>query len=712
MHIVKVAYEATAFDVRLTRGGTATMVWDLARRYAAAGHQVCIVTPAHGGVPYLRQRYGVEPVGPPDEHEVPLALDPAIWGPEAQRRSLPVRTQAYLLRREGVDIYFLSDAYLDLLPDTLYPLNEMQGNDLAFLKPLVFQVDAIRFIDRHLGGEPAVVQCYEPAYHYLLPPVLAARGATTVSTVVVNTRIDDVVYRPQVERVFDQTGVKVDLDPFVQVEADDALSVAMRDYLRPSHLRRDPGPDYVNYFALVASYADLVDYVSPGQRDYYVTFRDSPFEGRFRRLGVASVVRDTAHKHVVGGCALPDWWLERDVGRVDRAAVLTGLGLRPDRPTFYHAARLAHNHKGQLELFRAIESVLATDREVNFIVRCAVGSAQGAAVVGDPYFAQVAQRFSENVYLDWRMVDEEVLFEQAAASDFCLFPSKFELDGFLITMGEAMACGAVPVATAQETLSHYRHHRDVSDPDATGFAVPRSFRTDDPLLARRLAERIREAVRVFREDPATYQRLSRNSRHLARTFTWDRCASDRLAWFDLARRGQRRPYPDELAIEYGWFDHLDEDAWQRHRGRIGEVALAHGDVDAYARSQGVDARALDAAVVAELFDAAYRRADFARCERLADRVGPDRARLVRERCRIAGRRVTYTLPHAVRVDLIVPQQYSTGVGSGNRYTYPLRREGNAFVADLPPDLVGRDQVFLLTLASGRVAWDLVPPSLA
>lgn len=709
MHIVKVAYEATAFDVRLTRGGTATMVWDLARRYAASGHRVSVVTPAHGGVPYLRQRYGVEPVGPPDEHEIPLALDPAIWGPTAQRRSLPVQTQAYLLRREGVELYFLSDAYVDLLPDALYPLNEMQGNDLAFLKPLVFQVDALRFIDRHLGGEPAVVQCYEPAYHYLLPPVLAARGATTVSTVVVNTRIDDIAYRPQLERVFDDAGVTVDLAAFAQKEPSDALSAAMREYLRPSHVRHEPGPDYVNYFALVAHYADLVDFVSPGQRDYYSTFRDTPFEGRFRRLDVASVVRDTAHKHVVGGCALPDWWLDRDVAGVDRAAVLTGLGLRPDRPTFYHAARLAHNHKGQLELFRAIESVLATDRDVNFVVRCAVASAQGTAAAGDPYFTQIAQRYPENVFLDWRMVDEEVLFEQAAAADFCLFPSKFELDGFLITMAEAMACGAVPVATAQETLSHYRHDRDISEPDATGFAVPRSFRTDDRMLARRLTERVREAVRIFREDPATYQRLSRNSVQLARTFTWERCARERLAWFDRAQRGERLPYPDELAIEYGWFDRLDADAWQRHRDRIGEVALARGDVDAYARSRGVDACALDAPAIAELFDAAYRRADFARCEQLAERVDPDRMRLVRERCRVVGSRVTYSLPHAVHVDLIVPQQYSTGVGSGNRCTYPLPRKGNEFVADLPPDLAGRDLVFLLTLSSGRVAWDLLTP---
>jgi len=95
MHIIEVAYEATAFDVHLTRGGTATVVWDLASRYAAAGHRVSVVTPAHGRV--------------------------------ATELSLPVETRAYVMPREGVAIYFLSDAYLDLLPDTLHPANGIRG---------------------------------------------------------------------------------------------------------------------------------------------------------------------------------------------------------------------------------------------------------------------------------------------------------------------------------------------------------------------------------------------------------------------------------------------------------------------------------------------------------------------------------------------------------------------------------------------------------
>lgn len=700
LHIVEVAYEATAFDVRLTRGGTATMVWELARKYVDAGHRVSVVTPAHGNAAYLREAYGAVEVGPPDVHTVPVVLDPAIW--PAPQVDLAVETRTLLVRREGVDLYFLSNAYLDLLPDTLYPANEMQGADLAYLKPLVFQVDAIRFIDRTCGGEPAVIQCYEPAYHYLVPPVMRARaGKTTVTTVVVNTRIDDVVYRPQLERLLHACGADLQLDGYVQAEPGDPLSAAMRDYHRPSYLKQDPGPDYVNYFAMVADCADLVDFVSPGQRDYYSTFRDAPFEARFQGLGVAKVVRDTAAKHIVGGCALPDWWLSLDPATVDRKAVLTGLGLRPDRPTFYHAARLAQNHKGQVELFRAIDAVLRTDREINFVIRCAVAAA-GHGSAAEPWFEEVARRYPDNVHLDWRMVDERVLFEHTAAADFCLFPSKFELDGFLITMAEAMACGAVPIATAQETLSHYRHTLPVDDPAATGFAVPRSFRTDDHGMADRLAAAITSAVRLFRDDPGLYARLSATCVDLARTFTWDASAAERLAHFGSA--AQERPYPWDRAIAYGWFDRLDDDTWVTHLDRIQAAAIRFGDVSAYRRCSDMDANA-----AATLFDAAYARADFARCAQLAALVDDGRRDLLRDRCRSTGEHLVYTHPHAVHVDLIVPAGLSTGVGSGNRHTYPLVHDGTAFAAPLPPALAGGDLVFLLTLDTGRVAWDLVRP---
>lgn len=707
MHIIKVAFECAAFDVTLMRGGMATLVWHLAREYVEQGHRVSIVAPAHGSLDYLREHYELDELPYADEHVVPLSLDPRIWQDFPNETELPLTTRAVRLRRNGVDIYFLSNEYLDLLPEQLYPANELEGTDLAYFKPLVFQVDAIRFIDSFFAGEPTVIQGYEPYYHYLLPPVLGGRpGRTMVSTIAMNAPINDKVYRPQLERLLRMFATDVDLDRLADPPLEETLSTAMANHLRRSHRRQELGADYTCYFSLIATHTDVIDFLSTGQQHYYSTFRDAPSERSFQQFTVSRIIKETAHKQVVGGCALPNWWLERDPTLVDRRRVLTELGLDPERPTFYHAARLDPNHKGQIELMEAVESVLQKDRDVNFVIRCAVtGGDDGKPVNGVARFQEISDRYPENIAFDWRMVDEEVLFDQVAASDFCIFPSKFELDAFLITMGEAMACGAVPLATAQETLSHYHHTLPWSHPAATGFAVPRSFRANDDQLTRQLVARIRQALDVFRHDSSTYTRLSANARQLARTFTWKECAERRLTRFSEAAQGIEARHPEELAIEYGWFDRLSDDAWTTHRERIAREAMARGDIDVYQRCAPVDA-----STVSSLFEAAYRRADFERSARLAELLDDERQHLVRKRCVVErtgqGRRITYHLPHADRVDLVLPYQVAPQAGSGRRYTYPLTPRGGRFVGELPEGLEADELVLLLSLASGRVAWDV------
>ncbi|HKT03912.1 MAG TPA: glycosyltransferase [Rugosimonospora sp.] len=708
MHIVKVAFESIAFDGRLKRGGAATLVWHLAQQYAATGHRVSLITPAHGHADYLVDRYGARELPYREAHAVPLVLDPKVWPDHPVELTLALSTRVFLLRRDGVDIYFLANEYLDLLPDRLYPDNETHGTDFAYFKPMVFQVDAVRLVERLLAGEPGVVHCHEPYHHYLLPAVLGGvPGRTLVSTVALNSPINEKVYRPQLERLLRMFSTTVDLDRFADPPPGDALDTAMANYLRPSYRQFDYGPDYTCYFSLVAAYTDIIDFLSPGQRQYYSTFRDAPSERGFERWTVSRIVKETAHKQFVGGCALPDWWLARDPSTVDRSRVLAERGLDARLPTFYHAARLDQNHKGQFELMRAVDRVLADDPGLNFVIRCAVGTGAVRASAAVPYFQEVADRYPGRVYLDWNMVDEEALFDEAAAADFCVFPSKFELDTFHIALGEAMACGTVPIITAQQTFTHYRCTLPLSDPAATGFAVPRSFRAKDERLVANLVTAIEHAVDIFRHDPATYRRLSRNAREVGRSFTWERCAGRRLERFRAGPPVGAGAEADAFAIDSGWFDRVSESGWTAQRARVAEAARERGDLDVYARCAVVDA-----ASVRRLFDAAYRRADFERCAELAELAGPDSRALVAERCRVraggGGYRVTYRFPHADRVDLILDSVQGPDTGRGNRYTCPLARRPGGFEADLPPGFESRDLVFLLTLASGRIAWDMVP----
>ncbi|WP_063758839.1 Cof-type HAD-IIB family hydrolase [Streptomyces sp. NRRL S-340] len=727
MHIIHFAFECGGFDNRLMRGGLSPLVWNLSREYAARGHRVSLVTPAHGLLGALRRDHAIEELDYVHEHRVPLVLDPKVWPGHPPEITLDLTTRAHRLRLEGVDVYFLSDAFLDLLPDRLYPPPGTEGRDLAHFKPLVFQVAGAHFIRRHLGGGPAVVHGFEPYYHYLLPPLFAGDPLLrTVSTVAANAPVTQKVYRPQVERLLALFGVEADLDaPDARPPAEDSAAATMARALAGTRMHVEYGPDHVSFLPLIMAHADLVDFVSPGQRDHCATFRDTPFESLFATLPLARMVRERADKLLMGGCGISDSWLARDPGAVDRAAVLRSLGLDPERPVFYHAARYAVHHKGQLELMRAVEEVLAADPEVSFVLRFATGGG-GAAAAGpaNAHFQAVADRYPDRVHLDWRLAGEDTLFEQAACADFCVFPSKYELDGFLIAQAEAMACGAVPLATAQTVTAHFGHALPPGDPASTGFALPGSFRDDDPALAGALTARIREAAALWRTDRDAYTRLSERARATARSFTWRHSADLRLAAFADLLDGRRRPYPVQDAVRYGWFDALPAAAWTEHRALVARSAAALGDVDAYGRCAPLDEAACE-----RLFAAAYARADFVRCARVARAAGrQDWAARLRGRCRTrqdaAGRwHVTYTHPGARHVDVAVTgtvrasdlesraeavaSDEAVPAGSGVVLA-PLAPAGDGVfrgTLDGPP--VGRHLLVMLTLASGRVTWDSI-----
>ncbi|MFF9818683.1 Cof-type HAD-IIB family hydrolase [Streptomyces sp. NPDC014006] len=728
MHVIHFAFECGGFDNRLMRGGLSPLVWNLSREYAARGHRVSLVTPAHGLLDTLRRDHPIEELPYVHEHRVPLVLDPKAWPDHPAEIVLELTTRAHRLRLDGVDVYFLSDTCLDLLPDRLYPPPGTEGRDLAFFKPLVFQVAGAHFVQRYLRGEEAVVHGFEPYYHYLLPVLLSGDPSLrTVSTIAANAPVTQKVYRPQVERLLELFGVHADLDAFEDpLPAEDSPEATMARVLAGTRMHVEHGPDHIALMPLILAHADLVDFVSPGQRDYYSTFRDTPFERLFHTLPVSRLLREQAHKLLMGGCGISDSWLARDPGSVDRAAVLRSLGLDPELPVFYHAARYAVHHKGQVELVRAIDEVLTGGTEAVFLLRFATGGGGQAGPVGNAWFQSVADRHPGRIHLDWSLADEDTLFEQAACADFCVFPSKFELDGFLIAQAEAMACGAVPIATAQSVTTHFGHALPADDPRATGFALPGSFRDDDPDLARALAERIRQAAALRHAAPDEHARLSANSRSSARQFTWGRSADRRLAAFMDVLRGRHTPFPAEDAIRYGWFDALPAAAWTEHRELIARSAAALGDTAAYGRCAPLDDTAFE-----RLFETAYARADVARCTETARAAGREEwATRLRDRCRARSHRagqvhVEYRHPLARHVEVAVPgaagrptdreslaeaiaSDEAVPEGSGVVLA-PLTPVGEGVfrgVVERPP--VGHRLLVMLTLASGRVTWDTVP----
>ncbi|MEV7975557.1 hypothetical protein [Streptomyces sp. NPDC086519] len=134
-------------------------------------------------------------------------------------------------------------------------------------------------------------------------------------------------------------------------------------------------------------------------------------------------------------------------------------------------------HEGQKELLRAVRRLLDEGHPCNVLLhRLAPQPPRGEDLDG------IARDHAAPARIDTGPTSDPEPRDRAASSDFGVVPSTVGTDTFLAAMGEAMACGAVPAATAQRGMRHSRHSFDLDAPGATGPAVPRPFRVADPLL--------------------------------------------------------------------------------------------------------------------------------------------------------------------------------------------------------------------------------------
>jgi glycosyltransferase involved in cell wall biosynthesis len=538
MHIIECHFEFTGFDDHLVKAGTSVYLWNLARQFRDRGHRVSAVTPAHGLLPLLRRTHDVTTVGWEIDDDVPVRLDPQVWPGFPAEITVPVRATAYRTTIDGIEITLLGGDLLDTYPDSLYPPRTLEGTDTAFLKPLVFQVAAARYL---AGRDTAdtIVHLHEPFYHYLLPAALTAHGYTVVSTVQTNLPVNTKVYAPEVRSVLRHLGADTTVaDGLADPSLDSPLHQAMRSFLPQTLLHRDyperPGHDYVSMLALVARSAAALDFLSEGQLEHALTQAETPYEQMFTSLAVARELRTHADRLVVGGCAIGDEWL--DVVRSDerRDRTLTALGLDPALPTIYHNGRYSVEHKGLREMFKALRRLLEDGEQCNVLLHCLAPHQPR-----DADLDALERDFPKLTRIRTGPMTPAELTDWAASSDLCVFSAKFEMDTFLMAMGEAMASGAIPIATAQRGMRHFRHGFDLDDPDVTGLAVPRSFRVDDPLLTDAVHAGLRRMVALVRADAPEIGRLRERAITVARGFTWGHVAERFLAVFAACLAGTR-----------------------------------------------------------------------------------------------------------------------------------------------------------------------------
>jgi len=381
------------------------------------------------------------------------------------------------------------------------------------------------------------VHLHEPMYHYLIPAAIAAHAFITVSTVQTNMPVNRKVYAPEVRSVLRHLQAdSASVDGLADPPLNSFLYRAMRAYLPRTKLYFDsperPGHEYVSMLALVVRSVAAMDFLSEGQLEHALTQAGTPFEALFRQLAVCRELRRYADRLVVGGCAIGDDW--RDVSRTPerRERTLSALGLDPELPTIYHNSRYAVQHKGQRELFRALRRLLDEGEQCNVLLHCLA-----PGTLHDADLSALAEQYPRFTRVHTGPMSKAILRDWAASSDLSVFPSKFEMDTFLMAMGEAMASGAVPIATAQQGMRHFQHSFDLTDRECTGLALSRSFTANDPVLTEAVYNGIQEMLELMRDHPRRMNSIRKRAVKKGTSFTWEEVARRFLTVFEMCAAG-------------------------------------------------------------------------------------------------------------------------------------------------------------------------------
>ncbi len=536
MHITECHLEFSGYDDHLVKAGTSVYLWNLARQFCAAGHRVTAITAAHGLLPYLEGRHTLERLDWRFEGTVPLRLDPAVWAEFPEKLELAVTAEAHRFVVDDVEVILLSGHFLDAFRESFYPPAALEGKDLTWLKPLVFQVVAAQFLHETMSRD-AVIHLHEPMYHYVLPSVLANTGFRVVSTVQTNMPVNRKVYGPEVRALLGYFGADTtNTEGLEDPPSASTLEQAMRAYLPQTLLYQEvpsrPGHDYISMLALIVRSAAAMDFLSEGQLHHALTQAGTPFEALFQRLAVRRELKLHADKLVVGGCAIGEEWMHIDRTPERRQRTLRALGLDPELPTILHNSRYSVQHKGQRELFRAVRRLLSKGEPCNVLLHCLAPQ-----MPTDVDLQAIVHDFPSRARVSTNPMSTAQMMDWAASSDIAVFPSKFEMDTFLMAMGEVMASGNIPIATAQQGMRHFQHSFDLYAPGSTGLAVPRSFRVDDHELTDAVFGGLQEVLRLLREDPERVQALRSRAIEVATQFTWAGVAQRFLRIFQACLDG-------------------------------------------------------------------------------------------------------------------------------------------------------------------------------
>ncbi|HTY25500.1 MAG TPA: glycogen synthase GlgA [Desulfomonilaceae bacterium] len=280
----------------------------------------------------------------------------------------------------------------------------------------------------------------------------------------------------------------------------------------------------LNFLKSGIVFADAVNTVSPGYRNEILTPEfgfglEGVLQEKHERLsgilnGVDYKIWNPATDSFIAANYHPEDLAGKAMCKADLQKV-AGLRVRPGIPVITVVSRLS-NQKGVDMLLGAIPSLMKQDLH---LVLLGTGEARYQAA-----FKEIASRYPGKIGI-FLKYDYALAHKIFAGGDMILVPSRYEPCG--VNQLYALKYGSVPIVRAtgglQDTVEEFDPQREAG----TGF----KFITPEPS---ELESTLVKALKVFREDPASWHRLM--LRGMNKDYSWNRSAAEYARLYESAIR--------------------------------------------------------------------------------------------------------------------------------------------------------------------------------
>jgi glycosyltransferase involved in cell wall biosynthesis len=443
-----------AIDQCIQGGSVGFVIWETVNHVKDKypNQEIVIPLPLSGQLENLKEKFIVNRRPEYDfSYTIPFTLNKDIWSDPGFPDSIHIKTEVYEIIQNDISIILFSNDFANSCSKILYPFFDTKGKDIYFYKQLLYQVDCFNFITAYKKGTPKIVHIHDLNNGYLMSALLSTdKTVKSMISIIDSKMFEQAIYEPLLIDICKTYGVDLSIRknqnvsylPEIISYGDGIPEFSTGTYIYKNYLL----PQHLAY-----TYADFVTADSPGHFQFITSYKDVELSDFYKEeiAPLANPLIQSGHFRPVPLGLYEEWFKVFDSLQDVTVDKYDGF-------TFLHNARFDPFHKGQFELFEAIDELCSKHSNIKFILSIVVFSPDTVEEL-----KKMEQKFPgqveivDDILIGKRKMTKKDLAMLMKRSDFTIAPSKNSLESFCFAIGECMLFGNIPLISDQLPLQHW-----------------------------------------------------------------------------------------------------------------------------------------------------------------------------------------------------------------------------------------------------------------